>query len=180
MAATLPPPPPPPPAPPAPTRSAKIPRNCYPNIEALMLLREDSCGFDKCDDKALAVSDVGRSFARVSYSCRSFVEKYQTSKTKLASDATSAEAKQQFAKDRTNLQSCLAARACPRRWQAFGKCWSIMPPELVQEFEEAGMVGFLCMSEKQAIERCAGNIASQVVRQATVEDSEFNDDDMVI
>jgi hypothetical protein len=166
--------------PPPPARSAKIPRNCYPNIGALMLLRDNTCGFDKRDSKALSDSDVGRNFARVAYNCRSFAEKYRTSQIEFASNSNSADAKQQVAKDKMELQSCLAARACPRRWQAFGKCWSIMPPELVQEFQEAGMVSFLCMSEKQAIERCVGNLVSQAVRQATIEDSEFNDDVMVI
>jgi hypothetical protein len=127
----------------------------------------------------LSDSDVGRHLARVFYNCRSYRGKYQSSRQQYETNK-SPESKRQLAVDLLQLQSCLSDHACPQRSRAFAMCWSSLPPELIQEFKREGMAHYLCMSERQAIERCVGGIVSQAVRHATAEDSEFQDDLMAI
>jgi hypothetical protein len=173
-------PPPPPPPPPSRVAQVGIPSKCYPNIEALMLFQQNQSVFDKSERKALSDTDVGRRFARVLYNCRSHRETYLSSREHYEKDKTSQDSKRKLAADGMQLQSCLVARVCPQRWQRFGECWSHMPPELVQEFQQAGMAHYLCRSERQAIERCVGDFVSQSTRQATADEAEFTDDLMAI
>lgn len=154
-----------PPPPPRPQQRVAIPHKCHPNVESLLRLQIKS-PLDESEQKSLAESDVGRRLQRVLFQCRSYKDKYLVSRERYEKDKTSDDSKRQLSMDILQLQSCLASRACPRRYQAFGQCWSQIPPELVQEFQQAGLVHYMCQAERQSIERCAGELVSQAVRQA--------------
>lgn len=150
----------------------EMPRSCYPNTKALILVRDNKGELDR------TMLD-GTEIATAILNCQSNAEKLDSSREN-AKSTKLPEWSRQAAMDELKLQECLVAQVCPRRLESFKSCWSRLRSDKVRAAEEAGMVGLLCMTEKQAVERCVGSLVSQAVRQATPEDSEFDDDLMAI
>jgi hypothetical protein len=140
-------------------------------VEALLALQErSSTVFTDLERKKLSETATGHRLAHIFQQCKPYREKFWASKASYEK-SKSAESKKQYAVDLIILQSCLSARACPHRWQVYGQCWSQIPPQLVREYSDAGVIKYLCASERQGVERCVSNLVSQAVREATEEES---------
>jgi hypothetical protein len=144
-----------------------------------MILSQSSKLFDKSEQKELSETPTGKQLQRVMYQCRAQRENYTKARKAYEEDRISKDKQLQVRKDVYVLQSCLSARACPERYQAFAKCWARIPPAAVDEFKQAGMIKFLCLSEREAVERCTARLVSSSVRLATAEDG-LNDDDIMV
>lgn len=97
-------------------------------------------------------------------------------------DTSKKELKQQLARDELSYQSCLAAQACSDRWNLYMHCWTpiIESPKMLQDFQQAGMVQHLCSSERRAVERCASQLVSTVIREADDQPGVSKDDTMTV
>lgn len=134
--------------------------------------------FHESELKELREAPIGKRLNQVMHHCRTYRENYTASRQTFEKDTASKDAKLQLRRDAYVLQSCLAARACPQRYQKFAKCWQQTPSALVQELQQAGLVHHVCESEREGIERCAASLVSTSVRTATTDDG-LNDDDLM-
>mmetsp|Transcript_23129 Transcript_23129/g.50097 ORF Transcript_23129/g.50097 Transcript_23129/m.50097 type:complete len:279 (-) Transcript_23129:2087-2923(-) len=55
-----------------------------------------------------------------------------------------------------NYNLCLANATCPNRVKRLLTCWESVDPQWVNMMQQQGMDGFVCMEEKEAVERCVG------------------------
>mmetsp|Transcript_27513 Transcript_27513/g.40653 ORF Transcript_27513/g.40653 Transcript_27513/m.40653 type:complete len:181 (-) Transcript_27513:183-725(-) len=176
-------PPPPPPPPSRPSVRPSIPHKCHPDVNALFLLGEKiSSTLEKSETKSLLETELGQQLRQTFQQCRPYRNNYKNSKENFMKDTSNKELKQQVAKDELAYQSCLAAQACSHRWNLYVHCWSPLMenPKLLQDFQQAGMLHHLCERERRAVERCASQMVSTVIREADDQPGVSKDDTMAV
>ncbi|KAL7552699.1 hypothetical protein ACHAWF_015936 [Thalassiosira exigua] len=65
---------------------------------------------------------------------------------------------------RANYNVCLAAATCPERTKRLAACWKRMDPQLIRLMEKEGVEGFVCLEEREAVERCVGLGVQRVMK----------------
>lgn len=55
-----------------------------------------------------------------------------------------------------NYNLCLANAVCPDRTRRLLTCWKSLHPQRVEMMEQGGVEEFICLEERQAVERCIG------------------------
>lgn len=63
-----------------------------------------------------------------------------------------------------NYNLCLAKATCPDRTSRLLKCWKSVDPQLLKMMEQEGMEDFICMQEREAVERCIGLGVQRVMK----------------
>lgn len=171
----LPPPPLPPQHQPDSGKSEKLPPpkgiECPPKVESLSDLIEHlqsdelSESFDKNERRNLMKEKVGQHIYAIIQNCGSH-QKNLSESQKIYKKNKTEQQKEILVSDKNQYQNCLAAISCPERYRAFRACWSRLPPNLLNEFEQHRATHLLCQSERQGVQGCAGNIVSRGVRAA--------------
>lgn len=142
----------------------------------LMTNIDNDVYFDKDERQRLRNSDVGKDLVNILQNCNGPREKVLASMKLLQDESADEDDEKLHKRNFLQLQTCLLRASCPLRMKNFETCWNVVGRELMkQNKREIAVSRRTCQSERQALERCAGNLVSRSVRQA-VEDS-LDDDD---
>lgn len=179
------PPPPSPPPPPAnqrPSLIAHLPPECRPKVDSLMHLiinfDNDEC-FDQEERQQLRDSDVGNELLGILQRCNDPRANTMAS-MKLLEDEADDSSEKVHSMNLLRLQTCvLRASCCFDRVQKYEQCWTNISRRMIaQGRRELEISKSTCQSERQALERCAGNLVARSVREAiAMEDSSILDND---
>ena len=174
-----PPPPPPPRAPPAPAPLiAYLPNECRPKVDSLthlMVNIDNNVCFDEDERQKLRNSTVGNELMHVLQHCREHRAKTMASKKLLKQSSTDND-KTLYETNLLQFQTCLLRNSCPLRMQKFEQCWTNVSRTMIRNNRGHAVSSRTCKSERQALERCAGNLVAQSVREAIedpLDDDEF-------
>mmetsp|Transcript_40608 Transcript_40608/g.74242 ORF Transcript_40608/g.74242 Transcript_40608/m.74242 type:complete len:290 (-) Transcript_40608:102-971(-) len=63
-----------------------------------------------------------------------------------------------------NYNTCLANATCPDRTRRLLTCWESADPQWVKRMEQHGMEGYVCLEEREAVERCVGRSVQRVMK----------------
>lgn len=173
--------PPPPPQTPSPTKAsllAHLPPECRPKADSLMHLMvnidNDVC-FDQEERQKLRESDVGSELVRILQYCKETRARTMTS-MKVLEESNDEEDQKSHQMNLLRFQTCLLRTSCPSRMKKFEQCWTNVSRRMMRDKRQYAVSRLTCQSERQALERCAGDIVAQSVREA-MEDSLGEDDD---
>lgn len=174
----------PPPPPPPPPQQAKVslighlPPECRPKVEPfihLMVNIDSDVCFDSEEREKLRNSDIGNELMDILQYCREDRAKTLAS-MKLLEDSTDEDDTKSHEMNLLRFQTCLLRKACALRMSRYEECWTKVSRRMIREKRDIAVSRLTCQSERQALERCAGNIVSQSVREA-MEDSFLDTDD---
>lgn len=183
----------PPPAPPRPSTASKssilahLPAECRPKLESLtyLLMNIDNDDFfDKEERQRLRNSNVGNEISTIITNCRdprdqalATIKQYQESPNNESNDSY----ERLLEMNLLQLQTCALRASCPSRLYNFEQCWTrtiraARATGGMQRQQQLEIPKHACRLERQALERCAGNLVERSVREAIMDD---DSDDIV-
>lgn len=172
-------PPPPPPVLPSPTAPINLkfrylPPECRPKVDALshLILHIDD-SFDRKAQLQMRLSEVGEELAKVFSQCENSRLRTMICKRRLEQSSAKQD-RQSYEQNLVGMQECLLNTACPERMRQFMTCWTTVDPSAVKHMKDHGLVRYICQSERQALERCGGQLVARSVRAA--DEDPFDDD----
>ena len=63
-----------------------------------------------------------------------------------------------------NYNLCLANAVCPKRTGRLLSCWEKMNPRAAKIMAQQGLDHFVCLQEREAVERCIGLSVQKVMK----------------
>jgi len=133
--------------------------------------------FDREEREALRNSDVGKQdLVNILQNCSGPRDKTMASMKLMEQNSSDEDDRRSHEMNLLRFQTCLLRTSCPSRMKKFEQCWTRVSRHMMQQNKREFVVSRrTCQTERQALERCAGNLVAQSVREA-MEDS-FEDED---
>jgi hypothetical protein len=142
------------------------------NVDGIVNLIEDGPEiFSVAEQSVLSHTAIGHHIGNAIVVCDS-LEQRKRKALKQQGISYVADDRQQAKQDTVMYKECLARAVCHERWKQYTYCWEStvnrMSYNSVSALHMDERLLSLCLTERNALERCVGSIVSNVVRTSEV------------